>query len=118
MFDCHHASMEQESIEGWYSDPYERHEARWMSEGTPTQLIRDGDVEGDDPVMDEPFKVTPVRFEMDENSPHDASDLRRADEAQEESPFHPKDPARAAFDVYEQSGLGGNPSQVQHRPGD
>lgn len=26
-----------ESPQGWYSDPYLRHEARWMSHGTPTR---------------------------------------------------------------------------------
>lgn len=28
--------------EGWYVDPYGAHEARWFSEGTPTDLVRDG----------------------------------------------------------------------------
>jgi len=50
------------SLEGWYTDPYQRHEARWMSQGTPTSLVKDGGIEGSDPVGDEPFEVTPVRF--------------------------------------------------------
>jgi hypothetical protein len=52
-----------ESIEGWYTDAYERHEARWMSQGTPTSRIRDGDVEGSDPVAIGPFRIDPVRIE-------------------------------------------------------
>jgi hypothetical protein len=34
---------------GWFKDPYGRHEARWMSAGTPTSLVRNGDVEQTDP---------------------------------------------------------------------
>ena len=35
-----------EAMEGWFSDPYARHEARWMSQGTPTHLVRDGELRG------------------------------------------------------------------------
>lgn len=35
---------------GWFSDPYGRHEARWISSGSPTALVRDGVVEQSDPV--------------------------------------------------------------------
>lgn len=48
-----------ESMEGWYTDPFGRHEVRWMLQGIPTRLVRDGSVEGSDPVTDEPFIVTP-----------------------------------------------------------
>lgn len=34
--------------EGWYRDPYDRHEARWFSDGSPTSLVRDGGVEAHD----------------------------------------------------------------------
>ena len=51
-----------------------------MSQGTPTSLVRDGKVEGSDPVADEPFKVTPVRIEGEAH--HDGSDQRRADDAE------------------------------------
>lgn len=27
---------------GWFKDPYERHDARWFSNGAPTSLVRDG----------------------------------------------------------------------------
>jgi hypothetical protein len=47
--------------EGWFTDPFERHEARWMSQGTPTALVRDGNIEGSDPVASGPFIVNPVR---------------------------------------------------------
>jgi hypothetical protein len=30
--------------EGWYEDPASRHEYRWFSAGTPTDLVRDGAV--------------------------------------------------------------------------
>ncbi len=67
-------------MEGWYTDPYGRHEARWMSQGTPTSLIRDQQVEGRDlPASDEPFHVTPVRIEG--HPRYDGTDLLRADDA-------------------------------------
>jgi hypothetical protein len=49
-----------EGVEGWCTDPYSRHQARWMSQGKPTNLVRDGATEGRDPVRDEPFRVPPV----------------------------------------------------------
>ena len=81
------------ALEGWYTDPYAVHEARWMSQGTPTPLIRDDGVEGHDPAPDGPFKVTPVRLGED-GSP---SDLRRADDAEREPPH--KSPVDAAWDA-------------------
>jgi hypothetical protein len=96
----------EETMEGWYTDPYQRHDARWMSQGSPTRLVRDGDTEGSDPMDDEPFKVTPVRIESE--GPHDGSDLRRADDAERERPFDPKEATRAAWDVYDQSAVPNN----------
>jgi hypothetical protein len=32
--------------QGWYQDPAGRHEYRWFSDGTPTDLIRDGSATG------------------------------------------------------------------------
>jgi hypothetical protein len=90
-----------QSMEGWYTDPYARHEARWMSQGTPTRLVRDASIEGNDPVTDEPFKVTPVRIESD--GPHDGSDMLRADDAEHEAPYDPKKAIRAGSDVFDQS---------------
>jgi hypothetical protein len=35
--------------QGWYADPYERHQDRYYSDGRPTALVRDGAVEAQDP---------------------------------------------------------------------
>ena len=35
--------------QGWYGDPFHRHEARWFSVGNPTALVRDEGVESKDP---------------------------------------------------------------------
>lgn len=48
--------METEQ-KGWYTDPWGRHEARWMSEGVPTRLVRDGNIES----FDEPPDAPPSR---------------------------------------------------------
>jgi hypothetical protein len=34
--------------EGWYVDPYRKHEARWFSSGAPTGLVSDGGKESTD----------------------------------------------------------------------
>ena len=36
--------------EGWYEDPADRHEYRWFSLGTPTDLVRDGSQTSRDPI--------------------------------------------------------------------
>jgi hypothetical protein len=45
--------------QGWFSDPYLRHKARWFSDGSPTALVRDDGVESSDPPPDVPY-ITPV----------------------------------------------------------
>jgi len=35
--------------QGWFADPFQRHDARWFSDGRPTALVRDGAVESSDP---------------------------------------------------------------------
>jgi hypothetical protein len=35
--------------EVWHVDPYGHHEARWISDGTPTDLVRDGGIVSKDP---------------------------------------------------------------------
>jgi len=80
-------------LEGWYTDPYALHDARWMSEGRPTALVRDGDIENQDPAPDGPFTVTPIRLGLN-GSP---SDLRRADDAERETAQ--KSPVDAAWDA-------------------
>ena len=91
-----------ELIEGWYTDPYQRHEARWMSQGKPTRLVRDDGVEGSDPVADIPFVVDPERIRGDESAPH-GSDLLRADDEQQDAPYVADDAARGAWDAFDQS---------------
>ncbi len=67
--------MESNEEEGWYTDPYGRHEARWLSDGAATKLVRDGDVESyDDPPDTQPTQV-PVRLEAPIKSASD--DLKR-----------------------------------------
>ena len=55
---------------GWYKDPYNLHELRWISDGNATHLVRDGDVTSSDDPPAEPFTGTlvapdemPARFE-------------------------------------------------------
>jgi hypothetical protein len=48
-----------QTLEGWFSDPFSRHEARWFSSGRPTFLVRDGHVEShDDPPDEAPSAVS------------------------------------------------------------
>ena len=42
--------------EGWYVDPYRRHQARWFSNGTPTDLVSDSGTESSDPPPDTPYR--------------------------------------------------------------
>jgi hypothetical protein len=41
-----------DALQGWQPDPYGRHELRYFSAGSPTYLVRDGGMEGSDPVTD------------------------------------------------------------------
>jgi hypothetical protein len=65
--------MGEEGSEGWYTDPFGRHEARWLNNGDPTNRVRDGRTEASDPVLDEPFTVDPVRVEYVERQEHPQS---------------------------------------------
>jgi hypothetical protein len=89
--------MDEIAPEGWYTDPYGRHEARWMSAGTPTRLVRDGEVESNDDPPDEPPSGPPIRIDTEVGA--DASDLRRADENQQLDDYDAEEAARAAWDV-------------------
>ncbi len=42
-------------VEGWYKDPYGRHENRWFSNGAATDLVRDGGTTSHDTPPDRPF---------------------------------------------------------------
>jgi hypothetical protein len=85
--------------EGWFKDPYQRHEARWMSDGTPTALVRDAGVESQDAPPDEPITIEMERVAA-EAIPGDGSDLKRADdaEAQESDPGALIDAAEEGID--------------------
>jgi hypothetical protein len=75
------ATVTDEKEEGWYTDPFGQHEARWMSAGTPTKLVRDRGVESyDDPPDVEPTQV-PKRIVSE---PPPGTDIRRADQAEAE----------------------------------
>jgi hypothetical protein len=58
-----------DDTEGWYTDPYARHEARWMSHGAPTSRVRDGRTEGFDPTANDPFIVKPLKVRYVEHEP-------------------------------------------------
>jgi hypothetical protein len=53
----------EEHSDGWFTDPFGHHEARWLMDGVPTDRLRDGRTEANDPVPDEPFTANPVRIE-------------------------------------------------------
>jgi hypothetical protein len=57
--------------EGWYRDPFAIHEDRWMSQGRPTKLVRDGGVESYDPPPDLPLPdaLVPVVADSESTGP-------------------------------------------------
>ena len=65
--------------EGWYTDPYERHEARWFSEGQATKLVRDGGVEAYDDPPEGPPPGVAEKIVIDPPASLGPSDLLRAD---------------------------------------
>ena len=82
--------------EGWFADPYGRHERRWFSGGSPTSLVGDGDREShDDPPG--PLDRHPERLPA-ESHQGGPEDLRRADEAEADS-FSAPDLIRADHPV-------------------
>jgi hypothetical protein len=89
-----------ENLEGWFTDPFERHEARWFSAGTPTSLVRDGHIEGHDDPPDE----SPCGVAERIAPPGGPDSMRRADDAERD--FDPERAQRRAWDVVidEQSG--------------
>jgi Penicillin binding protein transpeptidase domain/NTF2-like N-terminal transpeptidase domain len=47
-------------VQGWYPDPYERHDDRWFSDGKPTRLVRDHGTEScDEPPLEHPRAPLP-----------------------------------------------------------
>jgi hypothetical protein len=89
--------------EGWYVDPYGVHEARWISAGTPTALVRDGGVEAQDPPPNAPYvgQLT----ELPEAAQRDTGDLLRPDDADSKT-FDPEREEEAVWDVFGESSGG------------
>lgn len=77
--------MDPKDEEGWFTDPFGLHEARWLSQGTPTKLVRDRGVESYDEPPDEVPDHEPVRIEEDV-APDGGADLLRADDAEALAP--------------------------------
>jgi hypothetical protein len=96
--------MSKQSFEGWFTDPYAVHEARWLSDGRPTKLVRDGEVESyDEPPSGAP-SVVPERIEADPSATN-GSDLIRADDAERTDPYDSPSQVMEALDSFGQSGL-------------
>jgi hypothetical protein len=52
-------------LQGWYTDPTGRHEARYFSDGRPTELVRDRAAESSDPIAPgEPLVSAPQPVEV------------------------------------------------------
>ena len=91
----------KERDEGWYTDPFGRHEARWMSDGEPTKLVRDAGVDSyDAPPHEAPCQAT-VKIEHPEVGR--ADDGRRADSAQAGEPPDSRGGAERVLDGFVQS---------------
>jgi len=72
------------SAEGWFVDPFGNHEARWISDGTPTALVRDGRVESQNPPPQNDYSG-PFEHLVPE-SRSDSHDMQRADDAERAQP--------------------------------
>jgi len=84
------------NAEGWYQDPYRIHEDRWYSEGVPSALVRDGEVEAQDPPPPGEVPAGPLVASVAHGTPAGADDLRRADEAETEGDPNPDYAEKAA----------------------
>ena len=89
--------MKHEVLEGWYTDPYRRHDARWMSAGRPTNLVRDGNVTSHDEPPDGPWVTKPEPW-ASESTAGAGSDLLRADSAEAGDAYDEKRGKWAAYD--------------------
>jgi hypothetical protein len=85
------------NAEGWYVDPYGLHEARWFSNGEATALVRDGEMESQDPAPDRPPEGQLER--VAESAPADGADLLRADSA-ESQPGGAESGQEVVFDAF------------------
>lgn len=104
-----------EVAEGWHTDPFGRHEARWLSAGAPTKLVRDGDVDSFDEPPDEAPSHAAVPIEhpeaawasdlqrADSAEAMGTGDLRRADAAEASTPYDQPDPVQEMLDAFTRS---------------
>ena len=83
--------------EGWYTDPFGLHDARWMSDGRPTGLVRDGDVESNEPVPDGPPTKTSRRLGAEGAGGLATSDVLEANKTTGKPPDY-GDAAEEGFD--------------------
>jgi len=91
------------NAEGWYRDPFHVHEARWISDGSPTALVRDGGVESQDRPPSAAFEgeLEPVAVD----AAVDGEDLRRAGESDPgDAIFDPNAAVGAVWDTFGETG--------------
>jgi hypothetical protein len=75
--------VKQHEAQGWYRDPFGVHQDRYFSAGHPTDLVRDAGQEAYDGPPDRAYdRDGLVSAEPETADRFDASDLRRADEAE------------------------------------
>jgi hypothetical protein len=72
---------------GWFRDPFQVHEDRYFSEGSPTKLVRDAGHESFDPPPNLPLPGPPVPVPMHADQSSGGGDMRRADDAEREAPY-------------------------------
>jgi hypothetical protein len=90
--------VEAAPAEGWYRDPFAVHEDRWMSQGRPTKLVRDGGTESYDPPPDLPLPDVLEPVTPDSGASAGASDLRRYGDSGQE-PYSDRRAGEAALDA-------------------
>jgi hypothetical protein len=83
--------------QGWYRDPYGVHEDRYFSDGQPTKLVRDGEVEDYDPPPPGPPEVAEL-VEVPDSRPSDGNDMRRADDRKAGTAYNPEAAAWSTID--------------------
>ena len=84
--------------EGWYRDPFAIHEDRWMSQGRPTKLVRDGGAEAYDPPPDLPLPAELVPAVSDGGEAPGPPGPGEG-EAGQETGYSDRRARRAAFDA-------------------
>ena len=82
--------------EGWYTDPYGLHDARWMSDGEPTGLVRDGGSEWTEPVPHGPLTSIPQRLGAEDGDGSTTADVVQANSTTNEQPSY-RDAAEEGF---------------------